>query len=228
MTNPEGRTTGSHKALVASLVIAVLALGAAAVWFVHSKGSFSHAGSVQAKTLTAWDRGLGDPKAPVVVIEYASPQCHHCARFDMEFFPLLKKKYIDTGKVYFVLRIFPLSAADSAAAAIARCLPQDKYFSFFDLLWRNQATWDPVDNVPDVHAGLVTMARKEGMSAERVDSCIGNQGLLQRISKIGDEGTRKYGIMNVPTFVINGRPRRFTDDWDAFQNDIDDVVSKNS
>jgi len=216
--------------LTALVIIAIAALGAAA-WFVHSSPSSSPADALPAAgepavTITAWDRTLGNPKAPVLIVEYASPQCRHCARFDMSYFPILKKKYVDTGKVYYALRVYPLSAADVAAEAIARCLPANNYFQFLDLLWRNQMKWDPVYRVPDVHAGLVEVGRIARMSAEKVDSCIADRKTAARISEVGNEATNKYNIINVPTFLINGRTREFTDDWDAFQKEIDAAVSK--
>ncbi len=132
----------SRKPLLAGLIVAALIVLGVAAWYVFagpSDSAIPDATSGQSVAVTAWDRTLGSPKAPILMVEYAAPSCPHCAHFDMEEFPLLKQKFIDTGKVYYVLRIFPLSPADVAAAAMARCLPEDNYFQFLDLLWRNQA-----------------------------------------------------------------------------------------
>jgi protein-disulfide isomerase len=221
----------SRKPVLTILVIvALVALGAAA-WFVFSSPSASTADAVsdstaQGVTVTAWDKTLGDPKAPVLMVEYAAPTCPHCAHFDMEYFPLLKKKYIDTGKVHYVLRVFPLNPADVAAEAIARCLPADNYFQFLDLLWRNQMKWDPEYRVPDVHAGLVEMGRIAGMSAEKVDSCIADQKAAAKITQVGTEATSKYGINGVPSFVIGGKTTEFAGDWDGLQKQLDDLLKK--
>jgi protein-disulfide isomerase len=221
----------SRKPLLAVLVIiAVVALGAAA-WFVLSNPSSTTANAIpdanaQGVTVTAWDRTMGNKNAPILIVEYAAPTCPHCAHFDSEYFPLLKKKYIDTGKVYYVLRVFPLNPADVAAEAMARCLPADNYFQFLDLLWRNQMKWDPEYRVPDVHAGLVEMGRIAGMSADKVDSCIADQKTAQRITEVGNAGTSKYGINSVPTFVINGQTQQFTGDWDGLQKQLDDLAKK--
>lgn len=221
----------SRKPLLTLLVlVAVVVLGVTA-WYVLSNPSSSTANAVpdsspQGVTITAWDKTMGNKNAPVVIVEYAAPTCPHCAHFDKEYFPLLKKKYIETGKVYYALRVFPLNSADIAAEAMARCLPADNYFQFLDLLWRNQMKWDPEYQVPDVHAGLVEIGRIAGMSADKVDSCIADQKMAQKITEVGNEGTSKYGVNSVPTFVINGQPQLFTGDWDGFQKQLDDLAKK--
>jgi protein-disulfide isomerase len=216
--------------LVVLVMVALVALGVAA-WYEFSSPSSSTADAVpgagaQGVTVTAWDKTMGNPKAPVLMVEYAAPSCPHCAHFDKEYFQLLKKKYIDTGKVYYVLRVFPLSPADVAAEAIARCLPADNYFQFLDLLWRNQMKWDPEFQVPDVHAGLVEMGRIAGMSAAKVDSCIADQKTAAKITEVGSEGTSKYGINSVPSFVINGQTQVFGGDWVTFSQGVDDTLKK--
>ena len=112
----------TRKTLIFGLiVVALIALGGA-TWYVMSSSSSDSAvpdsNAGQTVTLTAWDRRMGSPKAPILMVEYAAPQCPHCAHFDQEFFPLLKKQFIDTGKVYYVLRVFPLGPADVAAEPV--------------------------------------------------------------------------------------------------------------
>jgi protein-disulfide isomerase len=215
--------------LVGLIIVALIALGAAA-WIVMSGGSTDTAvpdpNAPQPVALTAWDRRMGSPKAPILIVEYAAPSCPHCAHFDKEEFPLLKKNFIDTGKVYYVLRVFPLGPADVAAESMARCLPEDNYFQFLDLLWRNQMKWDPEYRVPDVHAGLVELGRIAGLSAEKVDSCIGDQAQAQKITQVGQDATNKYGINSVPTFVINGDVRQFSSGWDEMQSYLNGLLRK--
>ncbi|HEY3638321.1 MAG TPA: thioredoxin domain-containing protein [Rhizomicrobium sp.] len=219
----------SRKYLLTGLVVVALAVLGAAAWYVFfgasSESAIPDANQTQTVTLTDFDRTMGSPKAPIQIVEYAAPTCPHCAHFDMEIFPLLKQNFIDTGKVYYSLRIFPLGPADVAAGAMARCLPPDSYFQFLDLLWRNQAKWDPEFRVPDVHAGLVDMGRIAGMSADKVDSCIANQAVSQKITAIGQEGTTKYGINSVPTFIVNGETRQFTV-WDDLQTYLNGLLKK--
>lgn len=170
-------------------------------------------------TLLPDDRTLGSPKAPIVMIEYAAPSCPHCAAFDMEVFPLLKRQYIDTGKVFYIFRVFPISAVDGAAEAMARCLPADNYFPFIDLLFRNQKQWDPEYGVTDVHSALVQLGRVAGMSAEKVDQCIQDKAINDRTNRIAQEASTKYGVEGTPTFVINGVVQQAGEiPWPTLQN----------
>jgi protein-disulfide isomerase len=215
--------------LVVLVVIALVVLGAAA-WYVFlgapTESAIPDASQAQKVAITSFDRTMGSPNAPVQIVEYAAPTCPHCAHFDMDAFPLLKRNYIDTGKVYYILRIFPLGPVDLAAGAMVRCLPPDQYFQFLDLLWRNQEKWDPEFRVPDVHGGLVAMGRIAGMSADKVDSCIANQAVSQKLAQIGQDATTTYGINSVPSFVINGEVRQFQGGWDGMQDYLNGLLKK--
>lgn len=156
--------------------------------------------------LTPHDRHLGNPRAKVVLIEYGAPSCPVCAAFNRDSFPSLKSAYIDTGKVYYVFRVFPLRPDDGSAEKIARCLPEDKYFSFIDLLFRNQPLWDVEFGVTDVHGGLVRLSRIAGMSADQVDKCMNNPAEDQIINKVAADGLAKYSISGTPTFILDGTP----------------------
>lgn len=171
--------------------------------------------------LTADDHTLGNPKAKVVLIEYAAPTCPHCAHFNETVFPQLKQKYIDTGKVYYVFRVFPLHPSDAAAEAMAVCLPRDSYFQFIDLLFRNQPQWDWEYQVTDVHGGLVKMGRIAGMSPEQVDKCIADKAVQDRVNKVALDGQNKYSISATPTFVINGVVHTDVTDWTVMQSALD-------
>ena len=212
-------------AVVGVAIVAVLA----AAYFVLYGGSSSEDanaanGAAGGKVaLTRLDRTLGNPKAPIQIVEYAAPICPHCAHFNETLFPQLKSNYIDNGKVFYVFRVFPLQSADVAAEAIARCLPANNYFQFIDLLFRNQPKWDPENGVQDVHAGLVQMGRIAGLSAQQVDSCIGNQSEQKRIVQVGQDATSKFGINGTPTFIVNGEVRSV---WTNFQDMKDSLDSK--
>ncbi len=198
----------SRKIILIVGVIVLAVLGAVA-WYVWSGTSSSgiNAATVAAGpgyTILPSDRTMGNPKAKVVLIEYAAPSCPVCAAFNAQSFDKLKAKYIDTGKVFYVFRVFPLRADDGAAEKIARCLPEDKYFSFIDLLFRNQPLWDVEYGVTDVHGGLVRLGRMAGMSADQVDQCIANKAEDERINKVASDAEAKYNISGTPTFIING------------------------
>jgi protein-disulfide isomerase len=183
-------------------------------------------GSAEVQVQTA-DRTLGNPKAPILMVEYAAPTCPICARFNNTMFPQLKANYIDTGKVYYVFRVFPLQSTDVAAEAIARCLPAKSYFQFIDLLYRNQPMWDPDGyDIPDVHGALVKMGRIAGMSGEQVDRCIGNQQEQQRISTVGHDAATRYEINGTPTFIINGQIHSPFANWQELKDYLDALATK--
>ena len=220
----------SRKQLLIGLVaLAAIGLGIIAWLAFFSGGSGSNEmlsstdGALPVE-ITSNDRPMGSPKAPVVIVEYAAPTCPHCARFDQEIFPLLKQKYIDTGKVYYVFRVFPLNQVDIAAEAMARCMPAQNYMSFIDLLYRNQPKWDPEYGVTDVHAGLVAMGRLAGMSAEQVDACIGDQDEEKRIEQVGTYAQTRYCIDGTPTFIVNGEKRVGESTWADWQTYLDGKI----
>ncbi len=215
--------------LIGLVAVAVIALGVVA-YFVFSGGGTETAVPESGGTLTVQlkpsDRTLGNPKAPVTMVEYAAPSCPHCARWNHDVFPLLKKDYIDTGKVYYVFRVFPLGPVDIAVESMARCLPADNYFSFIDLMFRNQQKWDPEYGISDTHAALVDMGRIAGMSAEQVDTCIGNQSEQKRASDVGQKASTEYGINGTPSFIINGELRSGEVPWDQMKNLLDSKLPK--
>jgi protein-disulfide isomerase len=205
--------------LVGLVVLAIVAIGVVA-YFVFGGSSddetLASGGTKYSITIVPDDRTQGDPKAPIQMVEYAAPSCPHCAHFDTDMFPFLKKNYIDTGKVFYIFRVFPLSQVDVAAESMARCLPADNYFQFIDQLFRNQSKWDPDGyQIPDVHAALVDMGKIAGMSADQVDSCINNADENKRATDVGQEAETKYGISGTPTFLVDGEiapPFESTDD----------------
>lgn len=217
--------------LTGLIVLAVIAIGVVA-YMVFSppaddSGSLASGGQKFAVTITSYDRAQGNPKAPVTIVEYAAPTCPHCAHFDMTLFPFIKQNYIDTGKVYYVFRVFPLSQVDVAAESMARCLPAENYFQFIDLLFRNQPKWDPDGyQIADVHAALVDMGRIAGMSADQVDKCINDQDAQKRATDVGLFAQKTYNINGTPTFLVNGEiapPFESTDDIKKY---LDAVLAK--
>ena len=198
-----------NQTIIVAAAAAIIVV-AAVLYYLYPFGAGSSAdaipdsGQTAGFTVTADDHTLGSPKAPVTMIEYAAPTCPHCAHFDETVFPFLKSNYIDTGKVYYIFRVFPLHPSDVAAEAMARCLPADNYFQFIDLLFRNQDQWDWENGVQDIHGGLVKMGRLAGMTPDKVDSCIGNQAVQEKINKVAENGQKRYNITATPTFVIDG------------------------
>jgi protein-disulfide isomerase len=198
----------SRKTLLILLAVVVLIAAAGIGYYFTSSGS-GEVGTAneQGYQILPSDRTLGNPKSKVVLIEYAAPSCPVCAAFNVQSFPQLKAKYIDTGKIFYVFRVFPLRADDGSAEKIARCLPEDKYFAFIDLLFKNQPKWDVeygVQSPEGVHDGLVLLGRIAGMSREQVDQCMENKAEDDRINKVSSDGEARYSITGTPTFILNG------------------------
>ena len=193
-------------------VFAVL-IAAATWYFLHGQSGLQSVTGGSAATGIVYeplptDHTLGNPKAKVTVIEYASPTCPVCANFMISFFPKLKTDYIDTGKILYVYRVFLRGPDDGVAEKLARCMPKDKYFSFHDTLFRNQSKWDYEFGIPSpdgVHAALVQLAGEAGMSAAEADRCIASTSDEDAISKVGEDGVAKYQVNATPTFVVNGQ-----------------------
>jgi protein-disulfide isomerase len=223
--NPVSRT----QVIIGIVVVALLAVGGFA-WYTmgggQSSGAFPAATVGAASVATADDRTLGNPKAPIVVIEYAAPMCPHCAHLNETGIPVLKKDYIDTGKVFYIFRVFPIGQPDIAAESIARCLPADNYFQFIDLLFRNQAKWDPENGITDVHGGLVAMGRIAGLSGDQVDACIANKDAQKRIMDVAQDAQTRYGISGTPTFVINGEVQTAGAMWETLKAKLDSLLAK--
>ncbi|MDB5736096.1 MAG: DSBA-like thioredoxin domain protein [Alphaproteobacteria bacterium] len=203
----------SRKQIYVVLGVLLLAVLGGLGWYLTSDsgGTATAAASGQGGAgwvITPKDRTMGNKNAKVVLIEYAAPVCPHCARFNMEFFPDIKKKYIDTGKIFYIFRVYPIRPDDGPAEKLASCLPEDKYFSFIDLLFRNQPKWDGAEYpVTDDHAGLLLMARIAGMSAEQADACMSSKAEDERINKVASDGEARYNLTSTPTFIVNGVPK---------------------
>lgn len=147
------------------------------------------------------DHVLGDPKAPITLIEYASFTCPHCAHFHTQILPELKKKWIDSGKVKLVYRDFPLDQVAAKAAQIAECAPADRYYPVIDLIFRNQATWatgsDPI-------AELAKPLRIAGMGENEIKACLANEAKANQV--VADyKGGEVLGVNSTPTLFIDGQ-----------------------
>ena len=221
----------SRKTLIGIGVVVILAIaGIAYAYNVMDSGSAG--GSIASGpgfTLVSTDKTMGNPKAKVVLIEYGAPSCSICAYFFQNEFPKLKQNYIDTGKIFYVFRVFPLRELDGDSEKMARCLPEDKYFGFIDQLWRNQPKWDNAEypGITDAHAALVQQGRIAGMTSEQVDQCINNKNEDDRINKVAAEAEQRYSINATPTFILDGTPLSAGSvPYDQLSKDIDAEIAK--
>ncbi|WOJ88863.1 DsbA family protein [Methylocapsa polymorpha] len=145
---------------------------------------------------------LGKSDAPVTIVEYASMTCSHCAAFHATTYPELKRKYIDAGKVRFILREFPLDPLATAGFMLARCAGDDKRTAIVDLLFAQQKNWAFTEKPVESLANLVKQA---GVTQEAFEACLKNQDLYDKINKVRDHAAEKFGVNATPTFFINGK-----------------------
>ena len=155
-----------------------------------------------AKPMSLPDMALGLAKAPVAITEYASMSWPHCAAFEQNVFPMLKSKYIDTGKVRFVFREFPLDIKAAAASMLARCIAGDdagKYFGAIDLLFKQQDQL--MEQTKDT---LKLIGKQAGMNEQAVESCEKDQALLDKLKADQAFAFEVLKVNATPTFFING------------------------
>ena len=145
-------------------------------------------------------RGVGDPNAPVQIQEFFSLTCNHCAAFHTDTYQELKTKHIDTGDVYFIYQEFPLNGPALYGSMIARCMPEDRYASFVDLLLREQDKWAFSG---DFKGALKQNAALAGMSGEDFEACFNNKELQKAIASRIQEASKLYEISSTPSFVVN-------------------------
>ena len=224
----------SRKSWIILGVVALLIIGGGAWYFLSGDTDMQPVTQASAAPVyqpLPTDHTLGNPKAKVTVIEYASPTCPVCANFMINMYPRLKKDYIDKGRIFYVYRTFLRNPDDASAEKLARCMPKDKYMSFMDTLFRSQQKWDYEYGVPSpegVHVALLDLAGQAGMRAayankflaattdvlaivNRHQGANAEQAMIaatdeNAISNVGEDGVAKYNITATPTFVIQGQP----------------------
>jgi protein-disulfide isomerase len=146
------------------------------------------------------DIPLGSESAPVTIIEYASMTCPHCAAFEVGVFPKLKEKYIDTGKVRFIMREYPLDRLAAAAFMLARCAGPEKYNALVETLFQQQQKWAVKEPLPP----LLAIAKQAGFTQQSFDACLNDTALFNKIQQVRDRATTKFKVDATPTFYING------------------------
>jgi protein-disulfide isomerase len=141
---------------------------------------------------------LGNPDAPVTVVEYASMTCPHCRAFHTTVFHDFVERYVDTGQVRFIFREFPLEPYAKAGAMLARCTDPSAFFTMVDLLFETQATWAGNTDA------MFTVAQQAGFTRESFEACLANQEIEAGIDWSQNRGT-ELGVNGTPYFFINGQ-----------------------
>ena len=164
-------------------------------------------------TLTADDRVLGKPDAPITIIEYGSLTCPHCAAFNAEVMPKLKEKWIDSGKAKLVFRPFPRDEVDLHAASVALCAASDRFYPFIDAMFASQDQW----MTPADHKGaLARMALIGGVNKTKFDACYDDKTVSDNLLASRLVASQQLGVDSTPTFFINGKKFDGSPTLDAF------------
>lgn len=150
------------------------------------------------------ERSLGDAKAPVTITEYSSLTCSHCGAFHKNVFGKLKADLIDSGKARLVISDFPLNGPALEATMVARCLPQDKFFDYVQLLFETQEQWA---YSPDYKKYLKQNAQLAGLSAQKFEDCINSQALRNGLMSMIQQAQKAHEINATPTFILNGKTK---------------------
>jgi protein-disulfide isomerase len=208
-------TISRRELLRATAVLAVAGLGMSLPGLTSPGRAQSPADLAQAGP--DGDIVLGAENAPVTVIEYASMTCGHCASFSVKTFPELKKRYIDTGKVRFIFREFPLDPLAAAGFMLARCAGKDKYMPMIETLFAKQAEWV----VQKPLEPLKGIAKQAGFTEESFEQCLANQKVLDSIQTVRDQAAQKLGVNSTPTFFINGKKKTGDLPIEEFAKEID-------
>src|SRR6201984_372422 len=170
-----------------SAALALGALGSFGVFEVfNGRGGRAEAETFSVLELEAKgpldDIPMGSPTAPVTIIEYASMTCPHCAAFANTTFPKLKEKYIDTGKVKYIMREYPLDGLAAAAFMLARCAGPEKYYPLIETLFAEQRKWAVRQPIPP----LLAIAKQAGFTQQSFEACINDKAQLTKVQEVRD------------------------------------------
>jgi protein-disulfide isomerase len=212
MTNETEATptvTRRRALLGATAVIAILAAGGAGYYLWGPPGTAAAQRAASGEVAMAdllvpgplGDQIQGQAGAPVTIVEYASMTCPHCSHFHETTYPEMKKKYIDTGKVRFIFREFPLDPVALAASMLARCAGNDKFFPLVEAFFAQQKDWV----VQKPLQPMLSIAKQAGFTQQSFDQCLTNQQIEQALVEQRTRAAQKFNVNSTPTFFINGK-----------------------
>ena len=165
---------------------------------------------------------LGDPNAPITVVEYASMSCPHCAAFHINTLPIIKKEYIDTGKVKLVFRDFPFNLPALQGSMITRCVGEELYFKYLNALFSLQRQWAKSKGSRE---SLFKILNNSGMSKEEFDKCLNDKDLENKILSHQLKAQKNLNIRTTPSFVINGKLLEGNKSIETFREIFDNILS---
>jgi protein-disulfide isomerase len=186
-------------------------------------GAFAQTAADVAKPQSLPDMALGPADAKVTITEYASMTCPHCAAFNEQVFPKIKTEYIDTGKVRYIFREFPLDIKAAAGSMLSRCIANgdaNKYFAVTDLLFKTQSDWV----MKNTTEALTRIGKQAGLSQQQVDDCLKDQALLDKIAADQKYASDVLKVDSTPTFFINGEKIKGEASIEEFEKRINPLL----
>lgn len=157
----------------------------------------------------------------VTIIEYASLTCPHCASFHETIYVPFKKDYIETGKVRFIFRDYPLDNFAVAASIIARCGGESKYLGFIDLFMSQQEKWRSAESPI---AELKRLAKFGGLTEQKIDTCMEDAALGQSILDRARVGQDVFEVRSTPTVLINGKKFAGPMNFEGLKAEVDGML----
>ena len=165
---------------------------------------------------------LGNKDAKVTIIEYASMTCIHCANFHKNIYPKIKENYIDTNKIKFIYRDFPLDKQALFGSVLAKCAPKEKYFDFVQLILSTQKKWITSDDT--FIDKLKNIGKLAGLTESKINNCFKDEQIVDNIINIRTFAERKYNIDSTPSFIINNK--KYTDmSYENFEKIIENLIN---
>lgn len=205
--------------------IAIVALLAStAPFFARATLAQSAVAAAVAKPVSLPEIAIGSPKAPVTITEYASMSCSHCAAFGENVFPMLRTKYIDTGKVRFVFREFPLDIKAAAASVLARCIAKndsEKYLGAVELLFKQQERL-----IAQTKDTLMLVGRLNGMSEQDVAACQADHAQFDKLTADQKYAYETLKVDSTPTFFVNGERLKGSMSFEELEERIKPLLRK--
>lgn len=164
---------------------------------------------------------LGDPDAPVTVVEYASFTCPHCASFHDNAFKEFKANYVDTGQVHFIYREVYFDQYGLWAGMVARCGGEDRYFGIVDLIYEQQRSWTRGGTPEEIADNLMTIGKTAGLTNEELEACMSDGDMAQAMVAVYQQNANRDNIRSTPSFLIGGDLATGDMSYQAFSAMID-------
>ncbi|HEY3792521.1 MAG TPA: DsbA family protein [Bradyrhizobium sp.] len=184
----------------------------------------SATGVLLAKPMALPEMAIGDAKAPVTIVEFASMSCPHCAAFEQNVFPMLRSNYIDTGKVRYVFREFPLDIKAASASVLARCIAggnAEKFFGAIDTVFKQQDAL-----MTQTKETLLSIGKQAGLDDKGVEDCVGDQSAMDKLSADETFAANELKVDATPTFFINGKMVKGAMSFEEFEAKLKPLMKK--